>query len=84
MPLPEPRYVATEIQGYPIRGGKTTGSHPPGISCQVLDRHENYRLVATYMSEDRGRGWRGGGHDSKRFDTSRFAAEHAERLNRGQ
>jgi hypothetical protein len=80
--LSEPRYVVTELEGYPIRAGvRERGSHPPGISCHVIDRHRSHRLLATYASEDRSRGWKGGGHEAKLADARARAAEHCDRLN---
>jgi hypothetical protein len=55
MPLPEPRYVVTELEGY-LKGGN--GSRAPGLSCTVIDRHENRRIAGVYRSEDfSGRSW---------------------------
>lgn len=51
-PLAVPRYVVTEIQGWLTDGGKRHA----GTSYHVIDTHWNRRLVATWRTEDFGRG----------------------------
>jgi hypothetical protein len=53
--LPEPRYVVTELKGFSINPGASESSRVQGLSCHVIDRHQNYRLLATYRTEDRPR-----------------------------
>jgi hypothetical protein len=75
--LPEPRYVVTEIEGYVVGGN---GSGRPGLSCMVIDRHVNYRLLGTYRTEDH-EGGRGYTHERIRAETRLQAHRHASRLN---
>jgi hypothetical protein len=77
--LPEPRYVVTELKGYKINeSGGVANRTLPGISCMVIDRHRNYRLIATYRSEDQ---YRNRGSEHMRTLTRQAAAAHAARLN---
>ncbi len=70
------RYVVTELEGF-NEFSRGSSLHP-GLSCHVIDTAWNYRLVATYRTEDYGRGGR---HWSKRLKVRERAAQHAERLN---
>lgn len=70
------RYIVTELEGYGSIRNKS-GQARTGLSCHVIDTAWNYRLVATYRTEDEG----------SRLGDRRFARvrekarDHAERLN---
>jgi hypothetical protein len=74
------RIAVTEIEGY-------TARRPPklGLSCMVVDTAYNYRVLATYRSEDR-HSWsttgRRGSPPSIGHNEARARARaHAQRLN---
>ena len=76
--LPEPRYVVTEIEGWAISPTGANHSRPPGISCQVLDSHLNYKLLGAWRTEDQPHH---GGRVGMRTRVRAAAREHAARLN---
>lgn len=75
--LPEPRYIVTEIEGF-LSEDRHSGR--PGLSCMVIDRHNNYRLLGTYRTEDHG-GGSGWTHERIRAETRLRAHRHLARLN---
>jgi hypothetical protein len=49
LPLTGDRFVVTEIEGFGT--SRAAGNGAMGISCHVLDTAANYRMVATFRSE---------------------------------
>lgn len=80
-PLPSPRFVVTELDGFlQIGGGHKRPAHAkPGASFAVVDRHWNYRLVGNFRSED----YRRAAASSTVEQASHAANRLAHRLNGG-
>jgi hypothetical protein len=55
------RFEVATVSGHRASGGN---GNPPGLSCHVLDRAYNYRVVMSFRSEDRRRGNRSLGCDA--------------------
>lgn len=70
------RFTVTELTGYATMRKGAGGSE--GLSCCVIDTAWNYRLLATYRSED----YTGTGHTNMaaKRHVRELAAAHAARL----
>ena len=81
-----PRFRVTELEGWPIKqttNRKFSGIQP-GLSVQVIDTLNCYRIIQSWRTEEYGYGGATGGgltHAKRREDIRRFARELADRLN---
>jgi hypothetical protein len=49
------RFIVTHVAGFTTAGHRGTNKKP-GLSAHVLDTARNHEVVASFRSEDRGRG----------------------------
>ncbi len=72
------RYIVTELEGF-ATVKVSPSPRPPGISCHIIDKFVNHRLMATYRTEDYEN--RGITRARRRVLVREAARAHAERLN---